>query len=86
MVAIWGPSGFIVQLGFLNIHVFEFTGFENLPALQAFDKFRIFIAGNDLYTRVLTLTHLSSLLGGCDGRLRFIKPDISRWIASLALA
>jgi hypothetical protein len=60
----WYRSGLIFQLSFLDIHVFEFTGFEDVPALQALDKLGIFIAGNDLYTGVLTLAHLTSLLRG----------------------
>lgn len=59
-----GFSGLIVQLGLFDVHVFEFTGLEDVPTLQAFDEFRIFMAGDDLYARVLTLIHLTSLLGG----------------------
>ena len=39
---------------FFNSHVPEFAGFENFPALLAFDKFRVFFAGDYAHTWVLT--------------------------------
>lgn len=36
-----------------DIHVFEFTGLKDLAAFLALDKFRIFIAADDLHAWVL---------------------------------
>jgi len=68
-------SGFVVQLRFFDGHVLKFAGLEDFPALQAFNKFGIFVAGDDLYTRVLTLIHLASLLGNCNGGIEVIYAD-----------
>jgi hypothetical protein len=57
-------SGFIVQLGVFDNHVLELTGFEDVDTLEAFDEFGVFLAGHNLHTRVLTLIHDASLLGG----------------------
>ena len=37
---------------FLDAHVFEFTRFEDLAALQAFHEFSIFLAADDLHARM----------------------------------
>jgi hypothetical protein len=58
-----GGSGFLVQFGLFDIHVFEFAGLEDLAALQAFHKFGVFFAGHNLHTRVLACLHVASLLG-----------------------
>jgi hypothetical protein len=61
--------GCLTEVGFglgqllFNAHVFEFAGVEDLAAFQAFDKFFIIFAGNNLNTRVLTLWHSTALLG-----------------------
>jgi hypothetical protein len=47
-------SGFVLQLGFFDGHVFEFTGVKNFAAFQAFHELRVFVAGYDLNTRVFT--------------------------------
>jgi hypothetical protein len=38
----------LLRIAFLDIHVFELAGFEDLATLEAFDKFGVFIARNDL--------------------------------------
>jgi hypothetical protein len=38
---------------FLDVHVLEFAGFEDLAALLALDELRIFIAAHDLHAEVL---------------------------------
>jgi len=50
-------SGFLIEFGFFDAHVFEFTGFEHLTAFETFDEFGVFLAGDDLHTGVLTLCH-----------------------------
>ncbi len=39
---------------FLDGHVFELAGFEDLTALKTLDEFGIFIASDDLNARMLT--------------------------------
>src|SRR6266849_6233176 len=56
-------SGIVRKFCFFDGHVFEFAGFEDFTALQAFDEFFVFLAGHDLHTRVLALCHVTSLLG-----------------------
>ncbi len=45
-----------LQLAFLNslldVHIFEFAGFEDVAALDAFDEFSVLIAAHDLNARV----------------------------------
>jgi hypothetical protein len=53
------------DLGFLSslfdVHVFEFTGFEDLPALFTLDEFRIFVPAHNLHARVLAgLFHITA--------------------------
>jgi hypothetical protein len=50
-------SGFLIEFGFFDAHVFEFTGFEHLAAFETFHEFGVFLAGDDLHARVLTLCH-----------------------------
>ncbi len=38
---------------FLDAHILEFAGLENLTALKTFDELRVFIAAHDLHARVL---------------------------------
>jgi hypothetical protein len=45
-------SGFILQLGLFDGHVFEFARLENLATFQALYVFRIFVAGHNLHTWV----------------------------------
>jgi hypothetical protein len=52
--ALGTASGFVLQLGFFDGHVFEFTGIKNFTAFQAFHELRVFVAGYDLNTRVFT--------------------------------
>jgi hypothetical protein len=52
--ALAASSGFVLQLGFFDGHVLEFTGVKNFAAFQAFHELRVFVAGYDLNTRVLT--------------------------------
>jgi hypothetical protein len=49
----WTESGLGAEFGFFDVHVFEFTGFKDVPTLHAFDVFSVFIARNDLHARVL---------------------------------
>jgi hypothetical protein len=56
-------SRFVCQFGLFDGHVFEFAGFENLAAFQAFNEFGVFFASHDLHTRVLAFWHVTSLLG-----------------------
>jgi hypothetical protein len=37
-----------LRIAFLDIHIFELAGFEDLATLEALDKFRVFIPRNDL--------------------------------------
>ena len=64
---------FFLQLGFFDAHVLEFAGFENLTALEAFDIFGVFVAGHDLYARMLALIHAGSLLGKLKGGIGVIR-------------
>jgi hypothetical protein len=57
-------SEFVLELGLFDVHVLKFTGLEDFRAFQAFDKFGVFIAGNDPHTRMLALAHVAPLLGG----------------------
>jgi hypothetical protein len=52
--ALGTASRFVLQLGFFDGHVFEFTGVKNFAAFQAFHELRVFVAGYDLNTRVFT--------------------------------
>jgi len=45
---------------FLDVHVFEFAGFEDFAALFALDKLGVGVAAYDLHTRVL-----AGLRGAC---------------------
>jgi hypothetical protein len=56
-----------------NGHVRELAGFEDFPAFETFDELGVFFAGHDLHTRVLALSHDSSLLGGMIGMARSHK-------------
>ncbi|MGA8431239.1 MAG: hypothetical protein WB729_15565 [Candidatus Sulfotelmatobacter sp.] len=38
---------------FLDVHVFEFAGFEDVAALHALDEFGVLVAAHDLNARVL---------------------------------
>ncbi len=38
---------------FLDVHVLEFAGLEDLAAFLALDEFRVFIAAHDLHAEVL---------------------------------
>jgi hypothetical protein len=53
------PTGlrFLVEVGFFDGHVFEFTGFEDFAAFEALDEFGVFLTGNDLHARVFTRCH-----------------------------
>ena len=37
---------FLFQLALFDIHIFEFAGVKDFAAFQAFDKLRVFFAGN----------------------------------------
>src|SRR6266536_97773 len=43
----------VSKLGFLDSHVLEFAGLEDVPTLLALDVLRLFVARNNLYARVL---------------------------------
>ena len=43
----------VAEFGFLDGHVLEFAGLEDIAAFLALDVLGIFVAGNDLYARVL---------------------------------
>jgi hypothetical protein len=64
-MANWHREGLklVAQLGFLDVHVFEFAGVEHFTAFEALDEFGIFIAGNDLDTRMFTWRHGLTLVG-----------------------
>ena len=47
---------------FLDGHVLQFTGLENVPTFLAFHIFRFFIAGDDLHLRMLALLAADFLL------------------------
>ena len=57
-------SGFVFHSGVFDHHVLELAGLEDISALQAFDEFCVFFAGDNLHTRVLTFVHGVALLGG----------------------
>jgi hypothetical protein len=67
------PTAFLqlfFQFGLFDIHIAEFAGIEDVAALDAFNKFGVFIARDDLHAGVLTLGG-RCLLGGrfrLDGR------------------
>jgi hypothetical protein len=58
----------VAQFGFLDVHVFEFAGVEYFAAFEALDEFGIFIAGNDLDTRMFAWSHILALVGRWLGR------------------
>jgi hypothetical protein len=62
------PLEFVAQFGFFDAHVFEFAGVEYFTTFKTFHEFGIFIAGNDLDTRVLAFIHTRTLVGGWLGR------------------
>ncbi|MGD0467067.1 MAG: hypothetical protein ABSA54_01705 [Terriglobales bacterium] len=57
-------SLFVWFLFFLDRHVLQFTGLENVPTFLAFHIFGFFVAGDDLYPRMLALFGTDFLLGG----------------------
>jgi len=63
-----GGLNLVAQLGFLDVHVFEFAGVEYFAAFEALYVFGIFIAGNDLDTRMFAWIHVLALIGGWLGR------------------
>ena len=48
---------------FLDRHVLQFTGLENVSAFLAFHIFGVFVAGDDLHPRMLALFGTDFLLG-----------------------
>jgi len=48
---------FVFELGLLDVHVLEFAGFKDLPALQALNEFSIFVTRHDLHTGMSALRH-----------------------------
>ena len=54
---------FFVELGFFDVHVFEFTRVEDLATLETFDEFTFFVAGDNSNARVPTFSHGYSLRG-----------------------
>ena len=54
-------------------HVRELAGLKDFAAFETFDEFGVFLAGHDLHTGVLALSHDSSLLGGVIGMARSHK-------------
>src|ERR1017187_1521288 len=46
------PGSSFAGEGILDVHILELAAFEHLAALQAFDKFRILLPGNDLHAGV----------------------------------
>jgi hypothetical protein len=50
--------------GVFDGHIFEFAGFEDLSAFNAFDEFTVFFASDDLHARVLAGSHNAFLLVG----------------------
>lgn len=61
-------SDVFAELGFFDVHVLEFAGIKDFATLQAFHEFCVFIAGNNLHTRVLTFLHAGALVGKLRGR------------------
>jgi hypothetical protein len=47
-----GDLRFAFLNSFLDVHVFEFAGFEDIAALHAFDEFGVLVAAYDLNARV----------------------------------
>jgi hypothetical protein len=62
-----GSSQFIRKRGVFDGHILELAGIEDFAALDALDKLGVFFSGHDLYTRMLALFHIGSLLGGLFG-------------------
>ena len=56
------PSLFFGLFLFFDRHVFQFAGFENVPAFLAFHIFGFFVAGDDLYLGMLALLGTDFLL------------------------
>jgi hypothetical protein len=67
-------SEFVSQLGLFDVHVLELAGLEDFRTFQAFNKFRVLIAGDDPHTRMLALRHAISRFGDCDGGIEVINP------------
>lgn len=63
-----GGLNLVAQLGFFDVHVFEFAGVEYLAAFEALHVFGIFIAGNDLDTRMFAWIHGLALIEDWLGR------------------
>src|SRR4029078_6622678 len=59
-------------------HVLELAGFEDLTAFLAFDELGVFLAGDNLHTRMLARCHVASLLGG--GRRRGWSHKSGLWV------
>jgi hypothetical protein len=47
-----GSFGLVLD-AFFDTHVLQFAGLEDLAALETFHKFGVFIATDDLHTRML---------------------------------
>jgi hypothetical protein len=67
----------LFQLALFNLHIFEFAGFEDFAAFQAFHKFGVLFAGNYSYTGVLALGQIVRHRGrlgraGCGHRFRIL--------------
>jgi hypothetical protein len=54
-------SGFFLDALF-DVHVFEFTGLEDLAAVFALDEFGVFVAADDLHTRMLARLRFTDVL------------------------
>ena len=70
------------QLALFNFHIFEFTGFEDFTAFQAFHKLGVFFAGDYAYTGVFALGQIIRHRGRWAGRdvvidsgYRFLRPE-----------
>ena len=71
----------LLELALFNLHISEFAGFEDFAALETFDKFGVFFASHNLYTRVLALCHCAAHSGGSrrldgiiDSGFAFVRP------------
>ncbi len=70
-----GNSGFVRPDVFLNCHVSEFTGLEDVAAFLAFNELGVFIAGHNAYTR-MPADFLHTVLFGGSIRDRWILDRI----------
>lgn len=80
-------SGVGTQLGFLDVHVFEFTGLKDFAAFGALHEFEVVLAGYDLDAGMLAGASVFLLFGRRRRRESAHKPvaRFARWSEDVIL-